>query len=72
MAKVSAAIYLSPPVTMLWGWMLFSEPLTTAMFAGRPCTLRGRTSQNDFPCFQVKRSAIRRHGGRWTQTYSIP
>lgn len=26
-AKVSAAIYLSPPVTMLWAWMLFSEPL---------------------------------------------
>ena len=38
-AKVSAAIYLSPPVTMLWAWMLFSEPLTVAMFAGLGVTL---------------------------------
>jgi drug/metabolite transporter (DMT)-like permease len=40
-AKVSAAIYLSPPVTMLWAWALFSEPLTTAMFAGLGVTLVG-------------------------------
>lgn len=40
-AKVSAAIYLSPPVTMLWAWMLFSEPLTAAMFAGLAVTLAG-------------------------------
>ncbi|AYG57542.1 DMT family transporter [Rhizobium jaguaris] len=40
-AKVSAAIYLSPPVTMLWAWMLFSEPLTAAMFAGLAVTLVG-------------------------------
>lgn len=40
-AKVSAAIYLSPPVTMLWAWMLFSEPLTAAMFAGLCITLIG-------------------------------
>jgi drug/metabolite transporter (DMT)-like permease len=40
-AKVSAAIYLSPPVTMLWAWMLFSEPLTFAMFAGLAVTLVG-------------------------------
>lgn len=40
-AKVSAAIYLSPPVTMLWAWMLFSEPLTVAMFAGLAVTLVG-------------------------------
>lgn len=39
-AKVSAAIYLSPPVTMLWAWMLFSEPLTVA-FAGLAVTLAG-------------------------------
>lgn len=30
-AQVSAAIYLSPPVTMLWAWALFSEPLTPAL-----------------------------------------
>ena len=40
-AKVSAAIYLSPPVTMLWAWALFSEPLTPAMFAGLAVTPAG-------------------------------
>ncbi|UNK40118.1 DMT family transporter (plasmid) [Shinella sp. H4-D48] len=40
-AKVSAAIYLSPPVTMIWAWILFSEPLTVAMFAGAAVTLVG-------------------------------
>ncbi len=47
-AQVSAAIYLSPPVTMLWAWALFSEPLTTAMFVGLGVTLVGvwLTSRN--------------------------
>ena len=40
-AQVSAAIYLSPPVTMLWAWMLFAEPLTPAMFIGLAVTLLG-------------------------------
>lgn len=40
-AQVSAAIYLSPPVTMLWAWALFSEPLTSAMFIGLGVTLLG-------------------------------
>ena len=40
-AQVSAAIYLSPPVTMLWAWALFSEPLTAAMFVGLAVTLVG-------------------------------
>jgi drug/metabolite transporter (DMT)-like permease len=40
-AKVTAAIYLSPPVTMLWAWMLFSEPLSVAIFAGLAVTLVG-------------------------------
>ncbi|SEC40552.1 DMT family transporter [Rhodobacter sp. 24-YEA-8] len=40
-AKVSAAIYLSPPVTMVWAWALFSEPLTMAMFAGLAVTMLG-------------------------------
>ncbi|WP_075290144.1 DMT family transporter [Pararhizobium arenae] len=40
-AKVSAAIYLSPPVTMLWAWALFSEPLTPAMFIGLAVTMVG-------------------------------
>lgn len=40
-AKVSAAIYLSPPVTMLWAWALFAEPLTQTMFVGLAVTLAG-------------------------------
>ncbi len=40
-AQVSAAIYLSPPVTMLWAWALFSEPLTPVMFVGLAVTLVG-------------------------------
>lgn len=40
-AKVSAAIYLSPPVTMIWAWALFSEPLTVSMFSGLLVTLLG-------------------------------
>jgi drug/metabolite transporter (DMT)-like permease len=40
-AKVSAAIYLSPPVTMIWAWLLFSEPLTLGMIAGLLVTLVG-------------------------------
>lgn len=40
-AKVSAAIYLSPPVTMIWAWALFGEPLTVVMFVGLGITLVG-------------------------------
>lgn len=39
--RVSAIIYLSPPVTMLWTWLLFDEPLTLIMFAGLAITLAG-------------------------------
>jgi drug/metabolite transporter (DMT)-like permease len=38
---VSAAIYLSPPVTMLWAWALFGEPLTVMMGVGVVVTLVG-------------------------------
>ena len=40
-AKVSAAIYLSPPVTMLWAWWLFAEALTVGMFVGLAVTMIG-------------------------------
>lgn len=40
-AKVTAAIYLCPPVTMLWAWALFEEPLTIAMFVGLAITMAG-------------------------------
>ena len=40
-SKVSAAVYLSPPVTMVWGWALFSEPLSLSMLVGLGVTLVG-------------------------------
>ncbi len=40
-AIISATIYLSPPLTMLWAWALFDEPLTLAMAAGLVATLIG-------------------------------
>lgn len=40
-AMVSATVYLSPPVTMLWAWVLFSEPLTWVMALGLAVTLAG-------------------------------
>lgn len=40
-AKVSAVVYLCPPVTMLWTWALFDEPLTIAMFVGLAITMAG-------------------------------
>lgn len=39
--RVSAVIYLSPPVTMLWSAALFAEPLTAPMLAGLAVTLAG-------------------------------
>lgn len=40
-ARVSAAIYLCPPVTMVWAWALFDEPLTALIFAGLAVTMLG-------------------------------
>lgn len=40
-AKVSAAIYLAPPVTMIWAWFLFDDPLTPIMFIGLAVTMVG-------------------------------
>ena len=40
-AKVSAAIYLAPPVTMIWAWFLFDDPLTPIMFIGLAITMVG-------------------------------
>lgn len=38
---VAATVYLSPPVTMLWAWVLFDEPLGCVMAAGLVVTLAG-------------------------------
>ena len=40
-AMVSATVYLSPPVTLLWAWAMFSEPLTWVMALGLAVTLGG-------------------------------
>lgn len=40
-AMVSATVYLSPPVTMIWAWALFAEPLTWVMGLGLAVTLAG-------------------------------
>lgn len=40
-AVVSAVVYLSPPVTMIWAFFLFGEPLTWPMALGLIVTLAG-------------------------------
>lgn len=40
-ARITSVIYLSPPVTMVWAWAMFGEPLTPAMLAGLAVTLAG-------------------------------
>lgn len=40
-ALISSTIYLSPPVTMLWSWALFAEPVTWPMAIGVAVTLLG-------------------------------
>lgn len=33
-ARVTAILYLSPPVTMIWAWVMFNEPMSWAMAIG--------------------------------------
>jgi drug/metabolite transporter (DMT)-like permease len=40
-ARVTAILYLSPPVTMIWAWVMFDEPLTWAMALGLAVSLIG-------------------------------
>lgn len=40
-ARVTAILYLSPPVTMIWAWVMFSEPLSWAMAGGLAVSLIG-------------------------------
>ena len=39
--RVTAVLYLSPPVTMLWAWLVFDEPLSWAMAGGLLVSLLG-------------------------------
>jgi drug/metabolite transporter (DMT)-like permease len=40
-ARVTAILYLSPPVTMIWAWVMFGEPMSWAMAAGLVISLIG-------------------------------
>jgi drug/metabolite transporter (DMT)-like permease len=40
-ARVTAVLYLSPPVTMIWAWVMFGEPLSWAMAVGLAVSLLG-------------------------------
>lgn len=40
-ARVTAVLYLSPPVTMVWAWVMFDEPLSWLMLAGLTISLGG-------------------------------
>ena len=39
--SVTAVLYLSPPVTMIWAWVMFGEPLSWAMAGGLAVSLLG-------------------------------
>ncbi len=40
-ARVTAVLYLSPPVVMIWAWLMFDEPLSWAMACGLAVSLVG-------------------------------
>jgi drug/metabolite transporter (DMT)-like permease len=40
-ARVTAILYLSPPVTMVWAWLMFGEPLSWVMAVGLAVSLVG-------------------------------
>ncbi|PTM96467.1 DMT family transporter [Mycoplana dimorpha] len=59
-ARVTAILYLSPPVTMIWAWIMFGEPLSWAMAAGLIVSLAGivivaRSSEAKPRCLRAQR-----------------
>lgn len=40
-ARVTAVLYLSPPVVMIWAWIMFDEPLSWAWVFGLAVSLVG-------------------------------
>lgn len=40
-ARVTAVLYLSPPVTMVWAWLMFHEPLSWQVAVGLLISLAG-------------------------------
>ncbi|MFI3311238.1 EamA family transporter [Ewingella allii] len=39
--RVTSVLFLSPPVTLLWAWAMFDEPLSWSMLAGMAVSLLG-------------------------------
>ncbi|KAA0980441.1 DMT family transporter [Pseudomonas sp. ANT_H12B] len=39
--RISGALFLTPPVTMIWAWLQFGDPLTISALAGVALTLSG-------------------------------
>lgn len=39
--RVTSVLYLSPPVVMIWAWLMFDEPISWAMAAGLSISLSG-------------------------------
>ena len=39
--RVGSLIYLTPPVTMLWAWLMFSEPITVSAILGFAVCMAG-------------------------------
>lgn len=39
--RVTSVLFLSPPVTLLWAWAMFGEPLSWTMLAGMAVSLLG-------------------------------
>ncbi|WP_027350692.1 DMT family transporter [Halotalea alkalilenta] len=39
--RTASVLYLSPPITMLWAWVMFGEPLAWSMAVGMVVTLVG-------------------------------
>jgi len=40
-ARVTAILYISPPVTMIWAWVMFGEPMSWSMAAGLLVSIAG-------------------------------
>ena len=55
-AQVGSVLYLSPPVTMLWAWLIFDEPLSTLMFLGLAVTLFGVWLTSSRPALKCRAS----------------
>ena len=54
--RVTSVLYLSPPVTMIWAWLMFGEPLSWAMVAGLVVSLAGIVIVARSPAIMARRT----------------